>query len=184
MPKACLRPRGRRRLRSPCRIRPARDLQLEPLVEILEGKRLVHAHCYRADEMAQVVDMAKEFGYRVAAFGWRTPLAAPVRRPTRALIDAAGRRGAVDESLLLADGTLARTWLFLSRGDATLVAVLIFAGLLGSCVDISAHHPGDGSAGLDTERVELVPAVAQAHAEDRPGVRRADDRGVLDLRPA
>ena len=42
-------------------------------------------------------------GYRVAAFGWRTPLAAPVRRPTRALIDAAGRRGAVDESLLLAE---------------------------------------------------------------------------------
>ncbi len=30
---------------------PRRDLKLEPLVEVLEGKRLVHAHCYRADEI-------------------------------------------------------------------------------------------------------------------------------------
>src|SRR5882672_567753 len=36
--------RGERNL-----IPPRRDLQLEPLVEVLEGKRYVHAHCYRAD---------------------------------------------------------------------------------------------------------------------------------------
>jgi imidazolonepropionase-like amidohydrolase len=45
---------------------PRRDLELEPLVEILEGKRLVHAHCYRADEILQLLRTAEEFGFRVA----------------------------------------------------------------------------------------------------------------------
>ena len=46
----------------------ARDLQMETLVGVLDGDILVHNHCYRADEMAQVMDMAKEFGYKVTAF--------------------------------------------------------------------------------------------------------------------
>ncbi len=49
-------------------IPPARDLKLEPLVEILEGKRLVHAHCYRADEILQLIRLAEEFGFKVATF--------------------------------------------------------------------------------------------------------------------
>jgi imidazolonepropionase-like amidohydrolase len=44
---------------------PRRDLQLEPLVEILEGKRLVHAHCYRADEILMLLRLAEEFGFRI-----------------------------------------------------------------------------------------------------------------------
>lgn len=48
--------------------RPERDLQLETLVGVLEGEILVHHHCYRADEMAQVLDVAREFGYRVTSF--------------------------------------------------------------------------------------------------------------------
>ena len=48
--------------------RPARDLQLETLVGVLEGEILVHHHCYRADEMAQVLDVAREFDYRVTSF--------------------------------------------------------------------------------------------------------------------
>jgi imidazolonepropionase-like amidohydrolase len=47
---------------------PKRDLQLETLVGALRGEILVHMHCYRADEMAQVIDMSKEFGYHVTAF--------------------------------------------------------------------------------------------------------------------
>ncbi len=47
---------------------PARDLRLEPLVEILEGRRLVHAHCYRADEILQLLRLAEEFGFRIATF--------------------------------------------------------------------------------------------------------------------
>ncbi len=45
-----------------------RDLGKETLQGVLEGDILVHNHCYRADEMAQVIDMAKEMGYRVTAF--------------------------------------------------------------------------------------------------------------------
>ncbi|WP_106638897.1 amidohydrolase [Allosphingosinicella vermicomposti] len=45
-----------------------RDLQMETLVGVLDGEILVHNHCYRADEMAQVLDMAKEFGYKVSTF--------------------------------------------------------------------------------------------------------------------
>jgi len=47
---------------------PRRDLKLEPLVEILEGKRLVHAHCYRADEILQLIRLAEEFGFKIATF--------------------------------------------------------------------------------------------------------------------
>jgi imidazolonepropionase-like amidohydrolase len=44
---------------------PRRDLQLEPLVEVLEGKRYVHAHSYRGDEMLMLLNVAEEFGFRV-----------------------------------------------------------------------------------------------------------------------
>jgi imidazolonepropionase-like amidohydrolase len=47
---------------------PKRDLKLETLAAALNGDILVQMHCYRGDEMAQVVDMAKEFGYKVTAF--------------------------------------------------------------------------------------------------------------------
>jgi imidazolonepropionase-like amidohydrolase len=45
---------------------PRRDLELEALVEILHGKRLVHSHCYRADEILQLLRTAEDFGFRVA----------------------------------------------------------------------------------------------------------------------
>ena len=47
---------------------PRRDLQLEPLVEVLEGKRLVHAHSYRADEILMLIRIADEFGFKIATF--------------------------------------------------------------------------------------------------------------------
>ena len=47
---------------------PARDLGLETLAEVLRGNILVHNHCYRADEMAQMIDIAREFGYSIRAF--------------------------------------------------------------------------------------------------------------------
>jgi imidazolonepropionase-like amidohydrolase len=49
-------------------IPPRRDLELEPLVEILEGKRLVHAHCYRADEILMLINVADEFGFKIKTF--------------------------------------------------------------------------------------------------------------------
>ncbi len=47
---------------------PKRDLGKETLVGVLDGDILVHNHCYRADEMALVMDMAKEMGYKVSTF--------------------------------------------------------------------------------------------------------------------
>jgi len=47
---------------------PRRDLQLEPLVEILEGKRLVHSHTYRADETLMLIRLAEEMGFKIATF--------------------------------------------------------------------------------------------------------------------
>ena len=44
---------------------PRRDLKLEALVEVLEGKRLVHAHCYRADEILMLLSVADEFGFKI-----------------------------------------------------------------------------------------------------------------------
>ncbi|HLM54579.1 MAG TPA: amidohydrolase family protein [Pyrinomonadaceae bacterium] len=49
-------------------IPPRRDLELEPLVEILEGKRYVHAHCYRADEILMLIALADEFGFKIRTF--------------------------------------------------------------------------------------------------------------------
>lgn len=47
---------------------PGRDLELDTLAGVLAGDILVHMHCYRADEMVQVLDMAEEFGYKVTSF--------------------------------------------------------------------------------------------------------------------
>jgi imidazolonepropionase-like amidohydrolase len=49
-------------------IPPRRDLQLDPLVEVLEGKRFVHSHCYRADEILMLINIANEFGFKVRTF--------------------------------------------------------------------------------------------------------------------
>jgi hypothetical protein len=46
-------------------VAPRRDLELEPLVEVLDGKRLVHAHGYRGDEMLMLLNVADEFGFKV-----------------------------------------------------------------------------------------------------------------------
>jgi imidazolonepropionase-like amidohydrolase len=45
-----------------------RDLKLDTLAGAMAGDILVHIHCYRADEMATMIDLANEFGFRIAAF--------------------------------------------------------------------------------------------------------------------
>jgi imidazolonepropionase-like amidohydrolase len=47
---------------------PNRDLAKETLMGAMKGDIRVHIHCYRADEMAIMLDLAKEFGFKVAAF--------------------------------------------------------------------------------------------------------------------
>lgn len=45
-----------------------RDIAMDTLAGVLAGDILVQNHCYRADEMAQMIDMSKEFGYKITAF--------------------------------------------------------------------------------------------------------------------
>lgn len=45
-----------------------RDLKLDTLAGAINGEIRVHIHCYRADEMATMLDLSKEFGFRIAAF--------------------------------------------------------------------------------------------------------------------
>lgn len=47
---------------------PRKDLKLETLAQILRGERLVHAHCYRADEILMLLRAADEFGFKIATF--------------------------------------------------------------------------------------------------------------------
>ena len=47
---------------------PSRNLAMDTLKGVLDGDIRVHMHCYRADEMAQIIDISKEFGYQVASF--------------------------------------------------------------------------------------------------------------------
>ena len=47
---------------------PSRDLAKETLMGAMKGDIRVHIHCYRADEMALMLDLAKEFGFKIAAF--------------------------------------------------------------------------------------------------------------------
>ncbi|HEX7029532.1 MAG TPA: amidohydrolase [Gammaproteobacteria bacterium] len=47
---------------------PARDLKLETLAGVLTGDIIVHNHCYRADEMLVMLEIAEEFGYEVGTF--------------------------------------------------------------------------------------------------------------------
>jgi len=47
---------------------PRRDLEMETLAGVLKGEILVHNHCYRAEEMATMIDIAKEFNYKITAF--------------------------------------------------------------------------------------------------------------------
>ena len=47
---------------------PDRDLELETLRGVLQGEIKIHNHCYRADEMATMIELSREFGYQISAF--------------------------------------------------------------------------------------------------------------------
>ncbi|NTS75808.1 amidohydrolase [Catenovulum sp. SM1970] len=47
---------------------PARDIELDTLRGVLDGEILIHNHCYKAEEMAMMIDLGKEFGYHAGTF--------------------------------------------------------------------------------------------------------------------
>lgn len=48
--------------------RPTRDLNLDTLAGVLDGDIIVHMHCYRADDMGTMMDVMKEFNYKIGTF--------------------------------------------------------------------------------------------------------------------
>ncbi len=47
---------------------PRRDLELDAMVEILKGERLVHSHSYRQDEILMLIRIAEDFGFTIGTF--------------------------------------------------------------------------------------------------------------------
>lgn len=47
---------------------PRKDINMETLKQVLEGKILVHIHCYRAEEMIWMIRLSKEFGFKIRSF--------------------------------------------------------------------------------------------------------------------
>jgi imidazolonepropionase-like amidohydrolase len=50
------------------RVAPARDLELEAIGEIIQGKRLIHCHSYRQDEILMLIRLMDSFGVRIGTF--------------------------------------------------------------------------------------------------------------------
>jgi imidazolonepropionase-like amidohydrolase len=48
--------------------RPTRDLAMDTLMGVLNGEILIQNHCYRAEEMAMMIELSKEFNYKITAF--------------------------------------------------------------------------------------------------------------------
>jgi imidazolonepropionase-like amidohydrolase len=49
-------------------VAPRRDLRLQALVDIMDGKLLVHAHSYRGDEILMLMRVAEDYGFRINTF--------------------------------------------------------------------------------------------------------------------
>lgn len=47
---------------------PRRDIQLETMLEIIRGKRLIHCHSYVQSEILMLMRVAEEFGFKVKTF--------------------------------------------------------------------------------------------------------------------
>jgi imidazolonepropionase-like amidohydrolase len=49
-------------------VAPRKDLRLETLLDVLDGKVLVHAHCYRSDEILMLIKVAEDEGFKIRTF--------------------------------------------------------------------------------------------------------------------
>jgi imidazolonepropionase-like amidohydrolase len=93
--------------------KPERDVNLEPLVEVLQGKRTVHFHCHRADDLMTAVRISEEFGFELvlqhATEGYRVAdiLAAKKIPVSLTLVDSPGGKaetiGLLEENAFILD---------------------------------------------------------------------------------
>ena len=158
---------------------PRRDFDKETIAGVLDGEILVHMHCYRGDEIAQVFDMAEEYGYEVAAFHH-------------------GVEAYKVADLLAENGTCAAVWadwwgFKLEAYDATPANAALIAAQPGGCVVIhsdsalgiqrlnqeAAKAMRDGRAiGLD---IEPETAITWITANPARAMGIADQTGTLEV---
>jgi imidazolonepropionase-like amidohydrolase len=122
---------------------PKRDLAMDTLVGVLKGEILVENHCYRADEMAQMIDISKEFGYKITAF----------HHASEAYKIA---------DLLAANGICAATWANwwgnkLEANDGIEANAALVAAQPGGCAVIKSDDP-DLTQRLNQEAAEALAA--------------------------
>ncbi len=143
---------------------PGRDLNMETLRGVLAGKILVQNHCYRAEEMAVMLDVAKEFGYKISSF----------HHATEAYKVA---------DLLRENGTCASVWAdwygFKIESYDGIRENLALVEKAGACATIHS----DDSNGIQRLNQEVAKALA---AGRRAGINISDERAWtwLSFNPA
>jgi imidazolonepropionase-like amidohydrolase len=135
---------------------PPRDLALETLAAAMRGQILVHVHCYRADEMLQMLELADELGFRIRSFHH-----AVEAYKIRDVLAAQG----------VATSTWADWWGFkLEAHDA----IVENAGLLSEAGALAIIHSDSGVA---IQRLNQDAAKAMAAAR-RAGIAVSDDEAL------
>ena len=144
--------------------RPARDLKLETLAAVLRGEILVDMHCYRADEMALMIDVAKEFHYKITAF--------------HHAVEAYKIVSLLKENQVCA-AVWANWWGFKVEAYDAVRANAAFIDAGGGCVMLHSDAPISG------ERLPLDAALAIG-AGHRAGVDIPEERAIewLTINPA
>ncbi len=144
------------------------DLKLETLAGILSGEVAAHIHCYRADEMMQLIDLSKEFGFKIAAFHHATE--------AYKIADTLAREG-------IAIATWADRWGFkLEAYDAVPMNV---ASLQWAGVHTMLHS--DSATIIQRLNIEAAMAMASARRANRntvPEITREEAIRWITLNPA
>lgn len=147
--------RGGRRFDGPPGVRPD-ELKVDALAHVLDGDLLVHVHCYRADDMATILSLADEFGFRVTAFHHATEAykIAP---------------------LLVKHGTCVAVWPdwwgFKREAEDAVPENAAFVDAVGGCVAMHSDIPVLG------DKLNLEAAKAMA-AGRRAGLTIAPERAI------
>ncbi len=172
--------------------RPARDLRMEALVEVLDGRRTVHFHTHRADDVLTVLRLAREFGFRpvlqhvsegwrvapqIAAAGFPASIilldspggkleATGVRPETGGILERAGVPVALHTDDYITDSRLfLRSGAFAVRGGMTREGAIRGLTLVGAEMLGLAGRVGSLTAGKDADLVVLSgdPLSAYTH---------------------
>jgi imidazolonepropionase-like amidohydrolase len=139
-----------------------RDLKLDTLAGAIEGDIRVHIHCYRADEMATMLDLAKEFGFKVAAFHHGVEAYKLADR-------------------LAADGVCGALWadwwgFKMEAFDGIPENIALVDRPKNSCAIVHSDSP-EGIQRLNQEAAKVIAAARRAHAGDHARTcHHLDDR--------